>query len=123
MKNITVMMSGCRRWLVASIIRSYSKIGGVAPADDNREHVLIAGESRPSDSIILTFDPGLSAQVFDELFAGFDAPAVLPWKLIVAAPMPMTTLSKIRRASTSRAPDGPVKGSNGKMAMRHWEQR
>ena len=24
-KSITVMMSGCRRWLVASIVRSYSK--------------------------------------------------------------------------------------------------
>ena len=60
-KSITVMMSGCRRWLVASIVRSYSKS-------------VVAGEVARQTGIDSHFDPGVvRIEVFDELFAGFDA--------------------------------------------------
>ena len=68
-KSITVMMSGCRRWLVASI-----EIGGVAHAADDGRGMLVAGEVARQTGIDSHFDPGVvRIEVFDELFAGFDA--------------------------------------------------
>ena len=74
-KSITVMMSGCRRAVVGRLHRPFVfEIGGVAHAADDGRGMLVAGEVARQTGIDSHFDPGVvRIEVFDELFAGFDA--------------------------------------------------